>query len=85
MLLKDAPREELFRAVRAVARGEAVRPPAVTARPPGRTKISRLDVRSGATRLLGVLPPLIDYGCQTDGTVIACVTTDEQLIVTDVG
>lgn len=36
VLLKDAPREELFRAVRAVARGEAVLAPAITARLLGR-------------------------------------------------
>lgn len=38
VLLKDAPREELFRAVRAVARGEAVLAPAITARLLGRIR-----------------------------------------------
>ena len=38
MLLKDAPREELFRAVRAAARGEMVLAPAVTARLLGRLR-----------------------------------------------
>ncbi len=37
-LLKDVPREELFRAVRAAARGEAVLAPAVTARLLGRLR-----------------------------------------------
>ena len=37
-LLKDAPREELFRAVRAAARGEAVLSPAVASRLMGRLR-----------------------------------------------
>jgi DNA-binding NarL/FixJ family response regulator len=37
-LLKDAPREELFRAVRAAARGEAVLSPAVASRIMGRMR-----------------------------------------------
>ncbi|MFD9890004.1 response regulator [Amycolatopsis sp. NPDC059027] len=37
-LLKDAPREELFRAVRAAARGEAVLSPAVASRLMGRMR-----------------------------------------------
>jgi DNA-binding NarL/FixJ family response regulator len=37
-LLKDAPREELFRAIRATARGEMVLAPAVTARVFGRLR-----------------------------------------------
>ena len=38
VLLKDAPREELFRAIRATARGEMVLAPAVTARVFGRLR-----------------------------------------------
>jgi DNA-binding NarL/FixJ family response regulator len=38
VLLKDAPREELFRAVRSAARGEPVLAPAVTARLLGRLR-----------------------------------------------
>ena len=38
ILVKDAPREELFRAVRAAARGEPVLAPAVTARLLGRLR-----------------------------------------------
>jgi DNA-binding NarL/FixJ family response regulator len=38
VLLKDAPREELFRAIRAAARGEMVLAPAVTARVFGRLR-----------------------------------------------
>jgi DNA-binding NarL/FixJ family response regulator len=41
-LLKDAPREELFRAVRAAARGEPVLAPAVAARLMRRTTVSAL-------------------------------------------
>lgn len=37
-LLKDAPREELFRAIRAAARGEAVLSPAVAARVMGKMR-----------------------------------------------
>jgi DNA-binding NarL/FixJ family response regulator len=40
VLLKDAPREELFRAVRATGRGEMVLAPAVTARLVGRLRRS---------------------------------------------
>ena len=58
---------------------------AKTERPPGRMTISKLDAKTGTMLLRGSLPPLIDYGCQTDGALVACVTTDEQLIVTDVG
>jgi DNA-binding NarL/FixJ family response regulator len=40
-LLKDAPREELFRAVRSSARGEMVLAPAVTARLFGRLRVAQ--------------------------------------------
>ena len=43
LLLKDAPREELFRAVRAAARGESVLAPAVTARLLGRLRGPQQD------------------------------------------
>lgn len=42
-LLKDTPREELFRAVRAAARGESVLGPAVTARLLGRLRAPAAD------------------------------------------
>ena len=43
VLLKDAPREELFRAVRAVARGESVLAPGLTARLLDRWREPRAD------------------------------------------
>ncbi|MCO1657322.1 response regulator transcription factor [Pseudonocardia humida] len=45
-LLKDTPREELFRAVRAAARGESVLAPAVTARLLGRLRTRVPDAPS---------------------------------------
>ena len=44
VLLKDAPREELFRAVRATARGEMVLAPSVTARLVGRLRGGPVEV-----------------------------------------
>ncbi len=43
VLLKDAPREELFRAVRAAARGESVLAPAITARLLGRWRTPQVE------------------------------------------
>ena len=45
-LLKDTPREELFRAVRAAARGESVLAPSVTARLLGRMRAPVVDAPS---------------------------------------
>lgn len=45
-LLKDAPREELFRAVRAAARGETVLAPSVAARLLGRMRAAHVDAPS---------------------------------------
>ncbi len=46
-LLKDAPREELFRAIRAAARGEPVLAPSVTARLMQRTQMPARAALSG--------------------------------------
>ena len=46
-LLKDAPREELFRAVRSAARGEAVLSPSVASRLMGRVRSPAQDPLSG--------------------------------------
>ena len=46
-LLKDAPREELFRAVEAAARGQAVLSPAVATRLMGQMRAPTSDVLSG--------------------------------------
>jgi DNA-binding NarL/FixJ family response regulator len=46
-LLKDAPREELFRAIRAAARGEPVLAPSVTARLMKRASAASRDTLSG--------------------------------------
>lgn len=45
-LLKDAPREDLFAAIRAAARGEAVLSPAVASRVVSRARASRPDALS---------------------------------------
>jgi outer membrane protein assembly factor BamB len=47
--------------------------------------ISRVDEKSGEVLLRGTLPAVLDYGCQTDDTLVACITQDDRLIVTDVG
>jgi DNA-binding NarL/FixJ family response regulator len=46
-LLKDAPREELFRGIRAAARGEPVLAPSVTARLMQRASVPSRDTLSG--------------------------------------
>ena len=48
VLLKDAPREELFRAVRAIGRGEMVLAPAVTARLFGKLRPGRRGGSDGS-------------------------------------
>jgi DNA-binding NarL/FixJ family response regulator len=52
-LLKETPREELFRAVRATARGDSVLSPSVASRLVGRSR--RPDERSLSTREIEVL------------------------------
>ncbi len=47
VLLKDAPREELFRAIRSTARGEMVLAPAVTARVFGRLRTPQEQTPTG--------------------------------------
>jgi outer membrane protein assembly factor BamB len=56
-----------------------------TVEPPSRTAVSRLDARTGEVLLQGAITPILDYGCQNEGTLLACVTQDNQLTVTDVG
>lgn len=54
-LLKDAPRDELFRAIRAAARGESTLPPAIAAKLMGRIRASAPALESLSERELEVL------------------------------
>ncbi|MEU7901765.1 PQQ-binding-like beta-propeller repeat protein [Actinoplanes sp. NPDC049118] len=56
-----------------------------TREPAGLMSVSRFDERSGEVLLLGAMPPVIEYGCQSEGTLLACMTQDSRLAVTDVG
>jgi hypothetical protein len=46
--------------------------------------ISRVDERTGEVLLRGTLPAVLD-GCQSNGPLVACLTQDNRLIVTDAG
>jgi outer membrane protein assembly factor BamB len=56
-----------------------------TVDPPGRTAISRFDATTGEMLLQGAIEPVLDYGCQYEKELLACVTQDNRLTVTDVG
>ncbi|MET8152967.1 PQQ-binding-like beta-propeller repeat protein [Actinoplanes sp. NPDC049668] len=56
-----------------------------TREPLGLMAVSRFDARSGQVLLIGAMPPVIEYGCQNEGTLLACATQDGRLAVTDVG
>jgi hypothetical protein len=56
-----------------------------TTQPAGLTSVSTLDPRSGRVRLRGAIPAIVDYACQNEGDLLACVTQDNRLAVTDVG
>ncbi|MEU4215256.1 PQQ-binding-like beta-propeller repeat protein [Actinoplanes sp. NPDC026623] len=56
-----------------------------TREPAGLVSISQYDERSGELLLRGTMPPVIEYGCQSAGSLLACVTQDGLLAVTDVG
>jgi outer membrane protein assembly factor BamB len=49
------------------------------------TLISRVEPESGEVLLRGTVAAVLDFGCQSSGDVIVCETTDNRLIVTDVG
>lgn len=56
-----------------------------TREPAGLVAVSRFDPRSGEVLLIGAMPPVVEYGCQNEGTLLACVTPEGRLAVTDVG
>jgi hypothetical protein len=56
-----------------------------TTEPPGRTSVSSFDPATGEVLLRGTITPVLDYGCQHDGGLLACVNQDNRLVVTDVG
>lgn len=56
-----------------------------TREPAGLVSVSQYDERSGELLLRGVMPPVVEYGCQSEGSLLACVTQDGLLAVTDVG
>jgi outer membrane protein assembly factor BamB len=56
-----------------------------TNEPAGLISISQFDERSGELLLRGTMPPVVEYGCQNEGSLLACVTQDGLLAVTDVG
>ena len=49
-----------------------------------RMLLSQVNDRTGEVLLRGTLP-VGDYGCQSTGTVVVCVTRDDRLVVTDAG
>jgi hypothetical protein len=56
-----------------------------TVEPPGRTSVSSFDPAAGEVLLRGTIVPVLDYGCQQQDRLLACVTPDDRLVVTDVG
>lgn len=56
-----------------------------TTQPADRTSVARLDPATVEVLLRGTIDPISDYGCQNSGTLLACHTRDNRLIVTDVG
>jgi outer membrane protein assembly factor BamB len=56
-----------------------------TREPAGRTAVSSFDPGYARVTLRGAIVPVLDYSCQNEGVLLACVTEDNQLIVTDVG
>jgi outer membrane protein assembly factor BamB len=58
---------------------------AQTTEPAGRTSLSSFDPATGEVLLRGTIMPVLDYGCQHEGGLLACATQDNQLAVMDVG
>lgn len=54
------------------------------ASPAGHTAVSRLDLHTGETRLLGAMPTAHEFGCDASGTYLLCRSAD-RLIVTAAG
>jgi outer membrane protein assembly factor BamB len=57
----------------------------VTASPPGRTSVSRVDLATGAVELRGAIDRVNDAGCLAAADRMACPTVAGRLIVTAVG
>jgi outer membrane protein assembly factor BamB len=57
----------------------------VTAAPPGRTSVSRVDLATGAVELRGAIDRVNDAGCLAAADRLACPTVAGRLIVTAVG
>ncbi|GGQ38976.1 outer membrane protein assembly factor BamB family protein [Couchioplanes azureus] len=55
-----------------------------TSQPPGQVAVRKVE-DTGRAVLRGVMAPPSDHNCQNAGKLIACVTTDGRLTVTDVG
>jgi outer membrane protein assembly factor BamB len=81
------PLADLGAAVPVWSLGEEASPYLVahTREPAGFMSVSRFDNRSGEVLMRGTTVPVLDYSCQSVGSLLACVTMDRQLIVTDVG
>lgn len=56
-----------------------------TTQPADRTSVSAFDPATAEVLMRGTIVPVLDYGCQTAGRLLACQTVDNRLIVTDVG
>jgi outer membrane protein assembly factor BamB len=56
-----------------------------TTDPPDRSSVSSFHPATGEVLLRGTIAPVLDYGCQHEGGLLACVTQNNQLAVTDVG
>jgi outer membrane protein assembly factor BamB len=56
-----------------------------TREPAGLTAVSNFDPGYAQVTLRGAIVPVLDYSCQNEGALLACVTQDNHLIVTDVG
>jgi outer membrane protein assembly factor BamB len=56
-----------------------------TRQPLDLTSVSRFDARSGEVLMRGAIPRVVDWGCANEGDLLACVTVDDHLAVTDVG
>jgi outer membrane protein assembly factor BamB len=57
----------------------------VTASPPGRTSVSRVDLATGRAELRGTIDRVNDAGCLAAGDRLACPTVAGRLTVTAVG
>ncbi|HEV8567919.1 MAG TPA: PQQ-binding-like beta-propeller repeat protein [Actinoplanes sp.] len=57
----------------------------VTASPPGRTSVSRVDLATGRVELRGAIDRVNDAGCLAAADRLACPTVAGRLIVTAVG